>query len=81
MRISSAIQLKSLLQRDVLIKALVDYIEITPGAKLRAMPGGTLFISDAPKIDGLEATWLIRAAGDRLVSAETNAKVSVALSA
>lgn len=63
MRITSAKQLRTALKRDVLLKALVDYIEITPGAQIKAVAGTALFVAEAPTIDGLVATWVVRAAG------------------
>lgn len=63
MSISSARQIKRILNQDALIKALVEFIEITPQATIRAVPGAAIFIAEYPYIVEFEAVWDIKIVG------------------
>ena len=63
MRITSAQQIADLLGKDVLIRALVEFIRITPAAKIQPLPGACIFISQLPEIQDFDAIWTLRVTG------------------
>lgn len=63
MRITSAKDIKRLLSKDALISSLVDTIEIVSDEKLPIILGGAIFISEFPRIEDFNATWLLRVSG------------------
>jgi len=62
-RITSAQQIADLLGKDVLIRALVEFIRISPAAKIQPLPGACIFISQLPEIQDFDAIWTLRVTG------------------
>lgn len=63
MKLVSGQQIAELIGKDVLIRALIEFIEVTPKAKIRPLPGSCIFISEWPVILDFEATWTLKVTG------------------